>query len=163
MKELEHKFIQLVREHRSTIYTVCYMFSNAEEDVQDLFQEVIVNLWLGYDKFKGHSSAKTWVYRVALNTCISIDRKQHRRVKTLPLTNSFNLFEDSDDDTRQISQLHERIGRLQPVDRALILLWLENLSYEEIAQITGFSIKNVSIRLYRIKERLKQMNDDGTE
>ena len=156
--EKERKFETWAREHRSTIYTVCYMFSKDEDEVADLFQEVLINLWQGMDSFGGRSSVKTWIYRVALNTCISIDRKR-RRQETVPLTMDINLFCDQDEDTRQVSQLHRRIQQLPPVDRALILLWLEGISYDEMGLICGLTAKNVSVRLVRIKERLKRIRD----
>ena len=152
----EHQFELLVRQHKRTIYTVCYMFSKDKQEVDDLFQEVLVKLWQGYDSFQGKSDLRTWIYRVSLNTCISIDRKKKRR-KTQPLLEGIDLFDKNDADNRQTDMLHERIGRLQPFDRAIVLLWLENMSYDEIAQIVGISVKNVSVKLYRIKEQLKQM------
>ena len=121
-----------------------------------LGMEVLVKLWQGYDSFQGKSDLRTWIYRVSLNTCISIDRKKKRR-KTQPLLEGIDLFDKNDADNRQTDMLHERIGRLQPFDRAIVLLWLENMSYDEIAQIVGISVKNVSVKLYRIKEQLKQM------
>ena len=156
MDNKETDFSRIVREHKSTIYTVCYMFSKDKQEVDDLFQEVLVKLWQGYDSFQGKSDLRTWIYRVSLNTCISIDRKKKRR-KTQPLLEGIDLFDKIDADNRQTDMLHERIGRLQPFDRAIVLLWLENMSYEEIAQIVGISVKNVSVKLYRIKEQLKQM------
>ena len=156
MDNKETNFSRIVREHKSTIYTVCYMFSKDKQEVDDLFQEVLVKLWQGYDSFQGKSDLRTWIYRVSLNTCISIDRKKKRR-KTQPLLEGIDLFDKNDADNRQTDMLHERIGRLQPFDRAIVLLWLENMSYDEIAQIVGISVKNVSVKLYRIKEQLKQM------
>ena len=156
MDNKETDFSRIVREHKSTIYTVCYMFSKDKQEVDDLFQEVLVKLWQGYDSFQGKSDLRTWIYRVSLNTCISIDRKKKRR-KTQPLLEGIDLFDKNDADNRQTDILHERIGRLQPFDRAIVLLWLENMSYDEIAQIVGISVKNVSVKLYRIKEQLKQM------
>ena len=156
MNELESKFAQTIKQNKSTIYTVCYMFSKDKEEVDDLFQEVLVRLWQGYDSFQGKSDLRTWIYKVSLNTCISIDRKKKRR-KTQPLLEGVDLFDKNDADNRQTDLLHERIGRLQAFDRAIVLLWLEDMSYEEIAQIVGISVKNVSVRLYRIKEQLKQM------
>jgi len=146
----------MVREHRATIYTVCYMFSNDADEVSDLFQEVLANLWKGMDGFEGRSDIRTWIYRVSLNTCISIDRKKKKR-RAIPLSMSINLFEDNDDDSRQVEMLRKRIARLQPFDRAIILLWLENMSYEEIGAVVGITAKNVSVRLFRIKEQLKSM------
>ena len=159
MNALEKKFAQMVGEHKSTIYTVCYMFSQDADEVSDLFQEVLINLWKGFEGFEHRSDVKTWIYRVALNTCISIDRKK-RRSASVPLTLDINLFEDRDEDSRQVDMLHKRISKLQPFDRAIVLLWLEDLSYEEIGQIVGITAKNVSVRLFRIREQLKQMSND---
>ncbi len=156
MNALEKKFAQMVGEHKSTIYTVCYMFSQDADEVSDLFQEVLINLWKGFEGFEHRSDIKTWIYRVALNTCISIDRKK-RRSASVPLTLDINLFEDRDEDSRQVDMLHKRISKLQPFDRAIVLLWLEDLSYEEIGQIVGITAKNVSVRLFRIREQLKNM------
>lgn len=143
-------------EQKSTIYTVCYMFSNDEDEVADLFEEVLINLWKGYSSFEGRSDIRTWVYRLSLNTCISADRKK-RKKKTIPLSMDINLFEDEDSDSRQVQMLRKRIMHLAPFDRAIVLLWLENMSYEEIGQVVGITAKNVSVRLYRIKEQLKKL------
>ncbi len=158
MNELESKFAQTIKQNKSTIYTVCYMFSKDADEVSDLFQEAVINLWRGFEGFENRSDVKTWIYRVTLNTCISLDRKK-RRNATEKLPMNINLFEDSDEATRQIDLLHKRISRLQPFDRAIVLLWLENMPYEEIGQVTGISTTAVSTRLYRIKEQLKKMND----
>ena len=137
MNVLEQQFAQTVKEHKSTIYTVCYMFSQDADEVNDLFQEVLVNIWKGFDNFEHRSDIKTWIYRIALNTCISIDRKKKRRSAEVRLTMDINLFEDRDEDTKQVDMLHKRISKLQPFDRAIVLLWLENLPYEEIAPLRG--------------------------
>lgn len=148
----------MVREQKSTIYIICYMFADNRTEADDLVQEVLVNLWKGFHKFEGRSDIRTWVYRVSLNTCISSTRK--KSLKTIPLTMDIDLFDENDADNRQVNLLHSRISRLQPFDRAIVLLWLENLSYEEIGQIVGISTKNVSVRLLRIKEQLKSMTND---
>ena len=159
MTTTEKQFAQTVSEHKDTIYTVCYMFSQDTDEVNDLFQETLVNLWKGFSSFEHRSDIKTWIYRIALNTCISQNRKK-RRADTVRLTMDINLFEDQDKDTRQVDMLHKRISKLKPFDRAIVLLWLEDLSYEEIGQIVGISETNVSVRLYRIKEQLKKMSND---
>ncbi|MBR6077920.1 MAG: sigma-70 family RNA polymerase sigma factor [Paludibacteraceae bacterium] len=159
MDNSEIEFTKMIREHKSTIYTVCYMFSNDEDEVQDLFQESLINLWKGYPKFKGESSPKTWIWRVTLNTCITAERKKKNKA-TVPITMDINLFEDSDRDTVQVRMLHDRINKLQPFDRAIVLLWLENISYDEIGAIVGISSSNVATRLYRIREQLKKMSND---
>jgi RNA polymerase sigma-70 factor (ECF subfamily) len=135
------------------------MFSNNPEEVADLFQEILINLWKGFPQFRGESNVRTWIYRVSLNTCISSERKKSRKVDTLPLTMDIDLFSDSDEDTKQVQMLRDRINKLGPFDRAIVLLWLENLSYDEIGAIVGISAKNVSVRLVRIKEQLKNMSN----
>lgn len=152
----ERQFAKLVNEQKNTIYTVCYMFSNDEDEVADLFEDVLINLWKGFSSFEGRSDLRTWVYRLSLNTCISADRKKRKR-KTVPLSMDINLFEDNDADTLQVQMLRKRITKLAPFDRAIVLLWLENMSYEEIGQVVGITAKNVSVRLYRIKEQLKKL------
>lgn len=158
MTTQETAFAQMVKEHKSTIYTVCFMFSKDTDEVNDLFQEVLVNLWKGFGSFKGESALSSWVWRVSFNTCISQERKK-KRATTIPLSIELDLFNDSDEDSRQIRMLYNRIHRLKPFDRAIVLLWLENMSYEEIAAIVGITVKNVSVRLYRIKEELKNMSN----
>lgn len=160
MDSLELDFARVVREHKGTVYMVCYMFSKDEEEVADLFQDILVNLWKGFAKFRGDSSIRTWIYRVSLNTCISAERKKKRKGETVPLDMNINLFDDSVEDMKQIRMLQGRISRLGPFDRAIVLLWLENLSYDEIGDIVGISAKNVSVRLFRIKEQLRNMSDE---
>ena len=161
MKDLEREFEEMVRKNRGTIYTVCYMFSNDQDEVADLFQEVLINLWKSLPSFDGRSDVRPWIYRVSLNVCISLDRKKRRR-KTVPLTMDVNPYEETEtsQNSRQMDMLRRRIARLGQFDRAIILLWLENMSYEEIAAIMGITVKNVSVRLYRIKEELKNMSND---
>ena len=158
METLELEFEQLVRKHKSTIYTVCFMFSKDADEVDDLFQEVLINLWRGLKDFKGESKIETWIWRVSFNTCISQERKK-KRASHIPLEMGIDLFHDKDEDTRQIQMLYRRIHQLKPFDRAIVLLWLEGMPYDEIATIVGITVKNVSVRLYRIKEELKKMSN----
>lgn len=153
------EFEKLARENKDTIYTVCYMFSKDRDEVADLYQETLINLWKGMPQMKRDGNVRGWVYRVALNTCISMGRKKKSR-PTVRLTMDVDPFEPSDERTTQVGMLHRRISKLQPFDRAIVLLWLENMSYEEIAAIVGITVKNVSVRLYRIKEELKQMSNE---
>lgn len=159
MESLEQDFALIIRKNKGTIYTVCYMFSKNEDEVADLFQEILINLWNGFKNFRGESTPGTWIYRVSLNTCISLNRKKKRRGNSVPLEMDINLFDNSGEDIKQIQMLHQRISQLGPFDRAIILLWLENMSYDEIGAIVGISAKNVSVRLFRIKEQLKKMSN----
>ena len=156
MKANEKEFEQIVATYKRTIYTVCYMFSKNEDEVNDLFQDTLVNLWKGMEAFKEQSKLDTWIYRVALNTCISQERKKKRKSARVPMEMDISLYQDNDADTLQVKMLHKRIGRLGMVDRAIVLLWLEDLSYEEIGQIVGISATHVGVKLYRIKELLKR-------
>lgn len=159
MNPIEQEFTKVVREHKGTIYTVCYMFSKDEDEVADLFQEILINIWKGFENFRGDSSVRTWIWRISFNTCVSYEKKKSRKGSTIPLSLSINLFDDSDEETRQIKMLQKRIRQLGPFDRAIVLLWLDDLSYAEIGEIVGISEKNVSVRLVRIREQLKKMNN----
>ena len=106
MKELECEFEQMVRTHRSTIYTVCYMFSNDQDEVADLFQEVLIGLWKSFPSYEERGDVRSWIYRVSLNVCMSIDRKK-RRNKTVPLTMDIDPYEEveTNQNSRQMDQL----------------------------------------------------------
>ena len=157
MKQEEEIFARLVREHKSTIYTVCYMFSKDEDEVQDIFQETLINMWKGMGGFREESKIDTWIYRVALNTCLTQERKKKREVKKVPLNMDVNFFEDNDANAKQARILHQRISQLAYVDRALVMLWLDGMSYDEIGAVVGISAQNVAVKLFRIKEQLKKM------
>ena len=130
MNTKEQRFAKLVKEHERTIYAVCHMFSRDAGDVDDLHQEILLRLWQGYDGFEGRSDIKTWIYRVALNYCINFSDKRERQ-QTRPVTERESDSFDSDLERRmQIKQLYQRINKLGLVDRSVILLWLEGLSYE---------------------------------
>ena len=156
MDNKEQSFTRLVKEHKSTIYAVCYMFSKDSDEIEDLFQEILIRLWNGYDSFREESDVRTWIYRVSLNSCINADKKRRRDGERIPLSVDIDPFEDTDDRALQTKRLYKRINTLGLVDRAIILLWLEGLSYEEIGAVVGISVKNVSFQLHRIKEELKK-------
>lgn len=159
MDNLEQEFTSLVRQYEKAIFSVCYFFSESREEVEDMFQEVLIRLWKGYPKFRGESNVKTWIWRVSLNTCSNIKRVEGRRIKSDTLTVEVDLQDSSSDGTKQMKMLYERIGRLDLFDRAIILLWLESMSYDEIAQIAGITPSAVTSRLFRIKEQLKAMSE----
>ena len=159
MKDIELQFTKMVKEHRKTIYTVCYFFSKDTEEVNDLYQEILINLWKGFEQFRGESSLKTWIWRVSLNTCNNQERKKKGSVQTIPLSIDIDLYNDDDVQSKQIQMLYDRINRLDVFDRAIILLWLENMNYQDIADVVGISLSNVTTRLFRIKEQLKSMSN----
>jgi len=152
----ERQFEELVKQYKRTIYSVCYMFSRDTEEVNDLFQEILIRLWLGFDQFEQRSSVNTWVYRIALNTAINCDKRARRRPQTVPLSSDIDPYDPLDPSLEQIRQLHALINQLEVMDRGLVMLWLEGIGYDEIAAIMGISVANVGIKLHRVKEKLIQ-------
>lgn len=156
MNEEQAAFERMVKAEKGSIYSACLMFADSREEADDISQEVLINLWQGFPKFRGESNISTWVYRITLNTCISYDRKRRRRPEVRE-----SVPEKTTDDnvlSRQSKLLHDRIRILEPFDRAIVLLWLEDMSYEEIAEIVGISSRAVGVRLVRIREKLKNQN-----
>lgn len=161
MKNLEQEFTRMVKEQKSTIYTVCMMFSDNADEVDDMVQETLINMWNGFERFENRSNPRTWIWRIAMNTCISFDRKRRRQSDTASSLSTIGISSvavtDESQNDKQICMLHDRIHKLGVFDRAIVLLWLEDLSYEEIGHIVGISAKNVGVRLVRIREALKNM------
>ena len=163
MKNVKEKqFEELVKQYKRTIYSVCYMFSRDKEEINDLFQEILVRLWLGFDQFEQRSSVNTWVYRIALNTAINSDKRAKRRPQTIPLSTDIDPYDPQDSSLEQVRQLYALINQLDVMDRGLVLLWLEGIGYDEIAAIMGITVANVGIKLHRIKEKLVQKSKSVT-
>lgn len=158
MNSKEEQFKRLIKQHKETIYTVCLMNAADQDEAQDLMQEALIQLWRSFGTFHGESDVRTWLWRICMNSCISYCRKEEKHRETLRLDVA-NLLTIDDEDAQQIKMLHDRIHRLRPFDRTVVLLWMEDLSYEEIGQILGITAKNVSVRLFRIKEQLRQMSN----
>ena len=158
----EKQFEEMVKQYKRTIYSVCYMFSRDNEEINDLFQEILVRLWLGFDQFEQRSSVSTWVYRIALNTAINSDKRAKRRPQTVPLSTDIDPYDPQDSSFEQVRQLYALINQLDVMDRGLVLLWLEGIGYDEIAAIMGITVANVGIKLHRIKEKLVQKSKSVT-
>jgi len=158
----EKQFEELVKQYKRTIYSVCYMFSRDNEEINDLFQEILVRLWLGFDQFEQRSSVNTWVYRIALNTAINSDKRAKRRPQTVPLSTDIDPYDPQESSLEQVRQLYALINQLDVMDRGLVLLWLEGIGYDEIAAIMGITVANVGIKLHRIKEKLVQKSKSVT-
>lgn len=159
-KNLENDFLELISEQKCTIYKVCYVYAKDQDDLNDLFQEVVLNLWKGFPRYRGDSKLSTWVYRIAMNTCITFLRRSSTRPSTVPITADVagNLIEE-EGKTGQLQELYRLINQLGKLERALILLWLEERSYQEMADILGISKGNVAVKLTRVKEKLKKMSN----
>ncbi len=157
-KQQEQAFIALAETYKQVIYKVCYMYATDADNLNDLYQETVINLWKAFPRFRGESKESTWVYRISLNTCISFMRKAKSRPEVVPITVDLEAIAE-EDTTAQLRELYRMINRLGQLERALILLWLEEKSYQEMADITGITRANVAVKLNRIKEKLKTMSN----
>lgn len=156
--EDEKKFVELINDHQGLIYKVCIMYENDPEVRNDLFQEIVLQLWKSFPTFRGESKISTWMYRIALNTAISGFRKETRKVKTEDLKEThFNISETRDDSEENLQKLQWAIRQLSEIDRAMIMMALEEVPYEEIAETIGISQNNVRVRMNRIREKLRKM------
>jgi RNA polymerase sigma-70 factor (ECF subfamily) len=159
-KELEKEFLSMIEEQKRTIYKVCYMYANDQDDLNDLFQETVLNLWKSFPRYRGDSKFNTWVYRIAMNTCITFLRRSNARPQTVPMTAQVaSCLEADEETTSQLRELYKLINQLGKLERALILLWLEERNYQEMADILGISKANVAVKLNRIREKLKRMSN----
>lgn len=152
----EREFIDLIDANRRLIAKICYMYAKSNEESKDLFQESVLNLWRAVNSFRAESKIETWLYRVTLNSCISYMRTQRRSIPSESILSiSENYFQS--EENRDFEELHSLIAMLNPLDKAIILLYLEERCYEDIAEITGLSPSNVGVRLNRIRKRLKSI------
>jgi len=158
-RELEDEFIKMVQHHERIIYKVSSVYVTEYLLMEDLYQEIVCNLWKAYPKFKNESKVSTWIYRIALNTCISGMRRESKRSKDVPLSFSEDLAFESDNLEENLKEMYQLIHQLKTLERAIVLLYLEEKSYQEIADITGISTANVGTKLKRIREKLKNMSN----
>ncbi|MEY8684775.1 RNA polymerase sigma factor [Bacteroides sp. AN502(2024)] len=158
---IEQEFLSVICEYERVIYKVCYLYANSNAPLNDLYQDVVLNLWKAYPKFRKECKISTWIYRIALNTCISFYRKEKNVPEIVSLTKDTNwIIEAHDPINEMLKQLYQRINQLGQLDKSIILLYLEDKSYEEIAEITGLTVTNVATKLSRIKDKLKRMKKE---
>lgn len=153
---LEKEFIRVIQQNERVIYKVASFYADTETPLSDLYQEVVLNLWKGYPSFRGDSKTSTWIYRIALNTCITFFRKKKNKPAHTEISFDIASEQTNNDDLKQLYYLINQLGKLE---RALVLLYLDEKSYQEMADITGLSLSNVATKLSRIKNKLKQMSD----
>ncbi len=158
---LQQQFEHLITTHSSLISRICFSYAENGDDYQDLRQDVLINIWKGLANFRGASSSLTWIYRVVLNTCVSTLRKRSSR----PATESLDLMAldipatgDEEGLRERFEFLHRLISELSPVDKAIVTMWLDERSYDEIAEVVGLSRNNIALRLHRIKERWRKQS-----
>lgn len=136
---------------------ICRAYANDEESLKDLIQEVSLQLWRSHQSFEGKSQTSTWVYRVALNVCLSHARKTNRRVDTVPLVEYDRSEDNHNPQQEQMDKLQWAIKQLNESDRAIVLLYLEDKSYKEMSEILGITVSNVGVKVNRLKEKLKKL------
>ncbi|WP_321348680.1 sigma-70 family RNA polymerase sigma factor [uncultured Draconibacterium sp.] len=151
------EFSQLIEQHQAIIHKITMVYADGRSNREDLFQEICLQLWRSYPNFRSESKFSTWMYRVALNTAISDIRKKKTDIHFEQLHDNDRLQTETSDEKEQVKLLYRAISKLNRIDKALILLWLEEKSYEEIASILGISKTNVSVKLVRIKHKLEEM------
>lgn len=159
--DVEQQFLDLLERNKNTIYKVCLMYSDEQESLNDNYQEVVLNLWKAFPNFTHSSKDSTWVYQIALNTCISQLRHTKAQPETQPITlDVAQLMDDGDSYREQVQELYRLINRLTDLEKAIIMLWLDEKSYDEIAEMLGLSKSNVGVRINRIKDKLRQMSNE---
>ncbi len=149
---------RFIRENAGIISKICRAYTDTPDDYHDYFQEVCLQLWRTHESFQQQSAVSTWVYRVALNVCLTQFKKTKNRIDTAPLAEySFAAEESSSAEAEQLNSLYAAIKKLKETDRALIILYLEDKSYKEIADILGTNTNHVGVKVNRIKNQLKEL------
>ena len=154
----ERDFASLIKQHSRIINKVSYFYATDKLPFEDLRQEIYVNIWLGLEQFRGDSKMSTWIYRVAVNSALIALRSSKPKIETVSL--DFGLLEVSteidDAQKENLQALHSLINRLEDIEKAVILLWLDEYSYDEIADTLGLKRNTVAVKIHRIKEKLSK-------
>jgi RNA polymerase sigma factor (sigma-70 family) len=153
----EKEFISLLNQHQKIVYKVCNLYMDMHSDREDLFQEITLQAWKAYGSFRGEAKFSTWLYRVALNTAITFFRKEKRKPPIYSTDSMPDQSEDAYDPIEeQVKAMYAAIGELSKIDKAIVMLYLEDYSYIEIGEMMGITANNVAVKMSRIKTRLKQ-------
>lgn len=159
-KDLELKFLSDLEENQNIVHKICSLYTTNKEAHNDLFQEITIQLWKNYKKFRGDSKFSTWMYRVALNTAISLYRKSTKRIKTQDISEfTYKIKSQDYDDTQelQLKALYKAVHQLNDIEKALIFLYLEDKPYKEISEALGITSVNARVKMNRAKEKLKNI------
>ncbi len=159
-KELEHSFVKLLEENQNVVHKICRLYTRNQDAHNDLFQEITIQLWKAYPKFRGDAKFSTWMYRVALNTAITLYRKSKRSINTQEFEGvSFKIASEYYDDTieEQLKLMYAAVKNLNDIDKALVFLYLEDKSYREISETMGISEVNARVKMNRTKEKLRKV------
>lgn len=156
-QERERLFLELFQKNRSSLQRLCYGFLGSPQDVEDLFQEIMTNVWNSLPSFRGEASINTWVYRIAVNTALVFRRKIKRAEELSDLPDSSLGAHQNLEKEERLAALRRAIAGLADQDRLIVTLLLEGLSYKEISEITGLTVNYVGVKISRIKQTLEQL------
>ena len=157
-KQLQQEFTTIVQSNKKIIYKVCNIYSNNNEEINDLFQDVILNLWSGFPTFRNDCKIQTWIYRVALNTCINYLRKKKRIPNSIPIINIEEIPENSTY-YKNIAEFKKIVNQLTDIEKAFLSLYLDNKTPCEISDIMGITKGNVAVKLHRLKEKMLNLSN----
>lgn len=153
-------FVSLLEKHQNIVHKICRLYTNSQDEHNDLFQEITIQLWRAYPKFRGEAKFSTWMYRVSLNTAITLFKKAKRQIETQSFDKvEFKIKFEAYDDTveQQLSQMYKALHTLNDIDKALVFLYLENKNYTEISETLGISEVNARVKMNRIKKKLREI------
>ena len=157
--EKEKAFMEAIGRYDGVVRRVCFMYAGPSDPFDDLYQETMVNLWRGLDSYRGEARLSTWIYRTTVNTCISCLRRNGRHASHSSLDEAITMV--AGDDTQQqemLRTMYTLISRLDPLEKAIVMMRLDEKSYDEIAAVTGLTRTNVATRLHRAKEKMKNLS-----
>jgi len=166
MTDRERRFVETMNEHRAKIFRTCRAYADDDDDAKDLLQECSVNIWMNMEKFRGESSISTWIFRIAVNTCLMHIRKEKKskeifqRQESIPDTEYADRGEPIPEEEQQLEMLHTCIHKLPETDRLICAMLLEDLSYKEIAEATGLTLNHVGVKINRIKKTLTEKMEE---
>jgi RNA polymerase sigma-70 factor (ECF subfamily) len=158
MQAADKSFIQLLNQHQKIIHKVCNLYLNWQEDKEDLFQEITLQAWKAYGQFRGDAKFSTWLYRVALNTAITFFRKDKKKDFIDSVAELPDHFHSAEKDSieEKTQAMYKAIGTLSKIDKAIVMLYLEDYSYAEISEIIGITANNIAVKMNRIKVKLRE-------
>lgn len=157
---LEQSFVQQLQANQNIIHKICRLYTSGEDEHKDLFQEITIQLWKAFPKFRGESKFSTWAYRVALNTAITLYRKSTRTVSTTEYDTTKHFIKEEDynyEEEEQIKLMYKAVYQLNDIEKALVFMYLEDKDYEEISETLGISEVNARVKMNRIKGKLKKI------
>lgn len=160
MQKLEAKFVELIKENQNIVHKICRLYTHDQDSHNDLFQEITIQLWKAYPKFRGDAKFSTWAYRVGLNTAITLYRKKKKSINTIEFDSTFHKVTQEEydfEEEEQLKLMYAAIGELNDIEKALVFLYLEDKNYSEISETLGISEVNARVKINRIKGKLKKI------